>query len=207
MDGLDHLVLAVPDLDAACEWFLNLTGIHPVYGGRHLDFGTHNALVGLGERCYLELIATDPAAHITVPRWMAVDSVEQPMLTRWALASTQLSEKAAVLEQYEIGLGELRTGSRTLPSGRVLTWMLSLPKATPLVEVAPFLIDWSNSEAHAADALKTQARLLSLSLKHPQPQKIRGLLRQLAIEVDVTQHNTTKICASIETPRGRVDLC
>ncbi len=58
---LDHILYAVPDLQKGIDDFEKLTGVRPVYGGKHLNLGTHNALVSLGEEVYFELIAPDPS--------------------------------------------------------------------------------------------------------------------------------------------------
>src|SRR5262249_58019959 len=55
LTGIDHLVVAVPDLDAAIESYQSV-GFHVVRGGRH-QVGTHNALVPFADGVYLELIA------------------------------------------------------------------------------------------------------------------------------------------------------
>ena len=42
---LDHIVYAVPDLDEGIRNIHEKLGVMPVYGGRHLLEGTHNALL------------------------------------------------------------------------------------------------------------------------------------------------------------------
>ena len=80
MIEIDHLVIAAPDLEQGCaqvqEWF----GVAPVFGGHHPGLGTRNALLGLSEDRYVEVLAPDPeqdAAH-AAPSWLA--SLDQPVL-------------------------------------------------------------------------------------------------------------------------------
>ena len=58
--SLDHLVYAVPDLDAATRAFAAATGVVPAEGGARVGRGTRNVLVGFGETSYLEIIGPDP---------------------------------------------------------------------------------------------------------------------------------------------------
>lgn len=59
---LDHLVIAVRDLDRAAESYARLFGLAPSWHGRHPTYGTANVLFRLPDT-YIELLApTDDAA-------------------------------------------------------------------------------------------------------------------------------------------------
>jgi hypothetical protein len=60
---LDHLVVAAATLADGVDYVATLTGIAPQVGGKHVAMGTHNAVLRLGERVYLEVIAIDPGAR------------------------------------------------------------------------------------------------------------------------------------------------
>jgi Glyoxalase-like domain len=53
---IDHVLMAVVDLNAAGERFEVMYGLVSVEGGRHPGWGTANRVVPLGEN-YLELVA------------------------------------------------------------------------------------------------------------------------------------------------------
>ena len=61
---VDHLVIAVRDLDVAARTYARLLGLQPSWHGMHPALGTRNVLFGLAN-CYIELLspAQTPARH------------------------------------------------------------------------------------------------------------------------------------------------
>ncbi len=59
LESLDHVIVAVRDLDAATGVYSRLLGREPSWRGSHPELGTANTLFRL-ERSYLELLAPDP---------------------------------------------------------------------------------------------------------------------------------------------------
>jgi len=148
---IDHLVYLVHDLEAVAADLGKQLGVSFSPGGRHLNRGTHNVLLRLGNTTYLELLAIDPAnTDIPAPRWMGIDLLPSGItgkLSRWALAvGDDITDKAAILEQQLLGAGKVETGSRALAAGGTLRWQLSDPGVAPLVRSLPFLLDWQGGK-------------------------------------------------------------
>ncbi|MBL8477737.1 MAG: VOC family protein, partial [Sterolibacteriaceae bacterium] len=96
----DHLVLAARDLDAGAAWLERQLGATLTGGGKHARMGTHNRLLKLGERFYLELIAIDPQASPPGrPRWFDLDRLElpvdRPRLIHWVARSDDIVRDTA----------------------------------------------------------------------------------------------------------------
>jgi catechol 2,3-dioxygenase-like lactoylglutathione lyase family enzyme len=58
LDRLDHVVIAVNDLDAAAATYGRLLGREPSWAGRHPEMGTANRLFRLDD-VYVELLAPE----------------------------------------------------------------------------------------------------------------------------------------------------
>ena len=56
INALDHLIIAVSDLDAAEENYTKIFGIKPVWRGEHKELGTENSLFNF-QNIYFELLA------------------------------------------------------------------------------------------------------------------------------------------------------
>ena len=53
---LDHLIIAVEDLDKAEENYSKVFGLSPVWKGEHSEFGTSNSLFNF-QNTYFELLS------------------------------------------------------------------------------------------------------------------------------------------------------
>jgi len=177
---IDHLVYSVFDLEKAMSRIEQKLGIRPQFGGYHKTQGTKNALLNLGEECYLELLAIDATnKEIQPPRWMGIDHPE---------------------------MGIINGGSRKTDEGSMLTWELTMPLPAPEVELVPFLIDWKNEENHPTKTLPKLCKLLKLYATHPTPTILESTFEKLGVEIELIKSNEISIKATIEGPNGILEL-
>src|SRR5579864_1344743 len=124
---LDHFILGCDDLDRGIDFVEQHTGVRAAFGGVHPGRGTQNALLALGTRRYLEIIAPDPAQHTDNP--LADDalaaklqSLTEPRLVGWAAHPRNIEALAAQLKQAGIEAAGPTPGARQRPDGKVLHW-------------------------------------------------------------------------------------
>jgi hypothetical protein len=206
----DHLVYAATTLAQGIDYFAELTGIVAQPGGKHAGMGTHNALVRLGERLYLEIIAIDPLVPPpSRKRWFDLDDGDlradllgRPKLVHWVARTGDLGRAVAQCG-YEPGA--------MLPFSRGdYRWRITVPDdgRRPGRGVLPTLIQWDVTE-HPADRLPNAgATLEQLAATHPEPAPIRRSLERLGLDdtMRVTFDRVVRIAAMLRTPRGLVAL-
>jgi hypothetical protein len=195
---IDHLVYAVPDLDAAVETLAQLLGVRATPGGSHPGWGTRNALLSLGAEVYLEIIAPDPAQQeFHEPRVFGVDPDKAPALTAWAAKWPDLENNGPALA------GAVFAASREQVDGTRLHWHLSDPFTVNGDGLVPFLIDWGESP-HPATSSPGGAVLQELRLAHPAPATVRQQLGQLSLDIEVSQAELPALTATIRGANGAV---
>lgn len=204
---IDHIVYCVPNLEDAVIDLESMLGVKANIGGTHNTQGTKNALINLGEECYLEILAIDESnTDIKAPRWMGIDLLQSSKLTRWALKADDINTDSKSLSVHNPDMGQVTGGSRMMTNGKTLKWKIAMPLHSPEVEVAPFITDWSESEAHPTDSLDHECQLLELLLNHPNPTEVQSLFDQMNINIRINKSETTFIQATIKCPKGIVLL-
>ncbi len=203
MTDLDHLLWAVPDLDAGTAAMAALTSVEPARGGSHPGFGTRNSLLSLGD-AYLEIIAPDPAQP-PGPWSEPIVALPRPGLQTFAVRTRDLPALAAAATGAGLAVAEPVAMSRTRPDGTRLAWTI-LTLAHPIYgRAVPFAIDWQDSP-HPSGTTPGGCALRDFAVLHPDPGPLRAIYAALGVAVPVRGATVPGFTALLDTPRGEVVL-
>ena len=204
---MDHLVYAVPDLDAAVDALTARLGVRPAAGGQHPGRGTHNALLSLSDDSYLELIAPDPAQpDPAAPRAFGLDAVTAPRLRTWAIKAPDIDARIERARGAGFDPGDVEPGSRAAPDGTMLEWRLTRSGRGQGDGLVPFLIDWGATARHPARTAPAGCSLVELRALHPDPRAMQPMLEAVGAELTIARGDRPALIALLDTPRGRVEL-
>jgi glyoxalase-like protein len=173
--ALDHLVLCARTLDDGARWVRERVGVEVEAGGRHEGFGTHNALLRLGDDVYLEVLAPDPGQP-EVPGGRLFGLAEEattallaggPALLHWVLRSDDL---AADLARLASGAGRSsdEIGLPTAMRRGDLAWTLTVrdDRARPPAGL-PSVIEWGAAPHPCSRLPDRGVRLARLGVTAP----------------------------------------
>ena len=175
---IDHLVLVVPSLADACAALIEDWGAAVNAGGAHPRHGTHNALLRVGRRCYLEILAADPVVPKAQrsERGQRVAAISTPTLMEVIFAIPPPTDGFLHDLPDNIKIESDTPGQRLRPDGHEVRWrLLRLRDAN--VGILPDMIEWLSP--HPSLDLTEGAELQSLVLYHPNAGKLSESLSQV----------------------------
>ena len=210
--SLDHLILGASDLARAIDYVEQRTGVRAAVGGIHPGRGTHNALLSLRPRCYLEILAPDPKQP-TLAWFRSLPQLTEPRLVGWMVHPDDLAATAERLRQSGIASDQPRESSRQRPDGRTLRWkLLRLAGERPGSQSAamegllPFCIEWSTGSPHPADDAPSGLRLVQFEVSGPNPDELQHMLDILGLDLRVARSDRPQLRARLAGPRGELDI-
>lgn len=207
-ESVDHLLLGARDLDEGIAWLDARTGVKAQPGGSHPGVGTRNALVSLGGRQYLEIIAPDPAQS-AFKFDIDLRGLRAPRLVTWAVSTPDVDAAAAAARRHGLDVSGPRDGSRTRPDGSVLEWRSAGVRASFAeadVDPVPFFIEWASSSHHPSSDAPSGCRLVDVAIAGPDPVKLKTLLASLGVDATVAKAAHALLTATLDTPNGRVTI-
>ena len=207
---LDHVLLGCNDLERGIAFVEGHTGVKAAFGGVHPGRGTQNALLSLGERRYLEIIAPDPKQAATsgpqssVAR-LGLRELAEPRLVTWAAHPGSVAALAEKLKKAGVAAQGPTPGSRKRPDGRLLEWK-TLNLADDAGGLLPFFIEWSAESVHPSVDAPKGCELVSFEAVSPKPEVLRTKFRAIKIEIGVEQGEKEMLRARISGPKGEMEL-
>jgi hypothetical protein len=196
-------------LAQGCDWVEQLLGVRPQPGGKHVAMGTHNALLSLGPRFFLEVIAVDPeGVKPARPRWFDLDEprmkaalAEGPQLIHWVVRTKGIDGAVARIPEL---------GTVTPMARGDFSWRISVPDDghRPGRGLVPTVIEWADG-AHPTDRMTDKGlRLAAIAGEHPEPAAVRAPLATLGLSdtLKVTYAKSPRLAAMIRTARGVATL-
>jgi catechol 2,3-dioxygenase-like lactoylglutathione lyase family enzyme len=199
---LDHILLGCSDLDRGIDFVEKHTGVRAAFGGVHPGRGTRNALLSLGEKHYLEIIALDPQQS-GAPDHYGLAKLNEPRLVGWAAHPGDLNAFAIRLRNAGLAFEGPTPGSRKRPDGRLLQWK-TLNLKDDHSGLLPFFIEWSANTVHPSADAPAGCKIDHFSLSALNVADLVRICTQLDLDVPVEQGETSHLRARIAGLDGRV---
>ncbi len=202
---LDHFMWVVPDLASGMDEIERLTGVRPIPGGAHEGLGTRNALLGLGDSVYLEILAPDPEQDMAGTMGAQLAHLGQSGLVAWAVRTENL---ARVVDGLSASFPDWQARkpldvSRKRPDGQLIEWQLLLPGLSH--RGVPFFIDWLTSP-HPTQDLPEECSVESFVVRSADSESLEHLgLGQLR-SVTIVPGAEVTLELELQTPAGKTVL-
>ncbi|HYL85089.1 MAG TPA: VOC family protein [Candidatus Angelobacter sp.] len=201
---LDHILLGCSDLERGIAFVEERTGVRAVFGGVHPGRGTQNALLSLGERRYLEIIAPDPK-QASVGQFSEITKLREPRLIGWAAHGDNLDVFARILRSEGLEFEGPNAGSRQRPDGKVLRWK-TLKLKNDHGGLLPFFIEWDKDSVHpSADAPKG-CTLGRFEATAPEIEDLLVAARRAHVDLPISMGEQPSLHATIKGPKGNLSV-
>jgi hypothetical protein len=199
---LDHMILGCNDLDRGIAFVEDHTGVRAAFGGVHPGRGTRNALLSLGERHYLEIMAPDPdQPDAKDARALQLRKISEPQIVGWAAHPGDLGSFAKKLRDAGVAFEGPTPGSRKRPDGCVLQWRTLTLSDNPSW-LLPFFIEWSADSLHPSADAPAGCRLIRFEAVTPEPEKLAKAAALLLLDVPILKGEKPQLHATIAGPKG-----
>jgi hypothetical protein len=196
--------LGCSDLDHGIAFIQERTGVRAAFGGVHPGRGTQNALLSLGTRRYLEIIAPDPKQS-SAPQYPVITRLTEPRLIGWAAHPGDLQSVAAKLAQYGVAAIGPTPGSRKRLDGRILQWKTITLKDNA-DDLLPFFIEWSADSIHPSEDSPRGCALLRFEARSPKVESLSKQTDLLGLDIRIIKGEKPQLRATIAGPKAQITL-
>lgn len=202
---LDHVVLAVRDLNTASKYLMDRFGLDTVEGGDHPEWGTGNLIVPLGDH-FIEV------AGITDEKRALENPVGQIFLDRTAdgdkFLTPVLGARDLAVASERLGL-EWVAGERKTETGTLGFRSAGIGMAMEMGEGWPYFFDYDDRVARLGIGMPNHSKQVTGILNVTVAQnadRLRGFLGEEIRELTVTQGDPAVHSVTIATEDGEITL-
>ncbi len=201
---IDHLMIGAAELAGGCTWLTEKMGASVSPGGRHPGQGTVNALLGLSQQCYLEVIAPDPDLAELAGLARSLKALSEPLMRTFAVRCSGFDGLIPLLRDNGFDYSR-QVMSRQTPKGEQLSWELLFVQNHPFGLQMPFFIDWQDSVHPCTDLVPSGTlKRLIVGLDH-NLDRYRKFVSDLGLPLSL-ESGAPGLTADIETPGGPAQL-
>jgi len=198
---LDHFLLGCSNLEEGVAYVEERVGVRAAFGGVHPGAGTQNALLSLGERRYLEIIAPDPNQP-SAEDTRGLKELKAPKIIGWAAHPGNLDDFAITLRKAGIEFTGPNAGSRQRPDGKTLHWK-TLILRDDADGLLPFFIGWGEGTTHPSVDAPQGCKLTIFEAETPDQAGLKLKARRMNLDLIVVGSNTPHLAAEIAGPNGK----
>ena len=168
--------------------------------------------MGVGPRCYLEILAPVGSAGPGDDHWCRLArAAHEPRILTYCLRSARpLSELASTFDALGWQNAVVASNGRTTPEGVRLRWQWLAPAAARFGLAFPFFIDWLDSP-HPAESLRAAQSEHGIALQrfavgHPDAAELQRTLADVGSTVETYAADDVQFHLQLQTPLGTVSL-
>lgn len=201
---LDHIIIGCNDLDRGIDFVKEATGVRAKLGGVHPGRGTRNALLSLGVRRYLEIIAPD-SSQGSVVHFPQILGMTEPRLIGWAAHPGDLDALAKKIRAAGIAFEGPTPGSRARADGTVLNWK-TINLADDRHGLLPFFIEWSADTEHPSKDTSAHCTLEYFQIMSADPDELSSTFKKMGLDLPVQRSDKPRLRALLSGPKGDLGL-
>lgn len=196
-ERIDHIILVVNDLEKGMQQFEELTGVKPVFGGKHPNSFTQDALVSLDRNAYIEILA--PRTDVPTPDWMMQYRSLTP--SGWAIYTADIEATRKELLTMGFSMSEVMQGMRAKQDGSMLSW-LTMGFTDKDTQVFPFFIQWGEGVVHPAASSPSGCSIVKFEIS-TEDKDLEKLNEHFKLGIS-NGSGETRLVLRLRTPKGMV---
>jgi hypothetical protein len=209
---IDHIIWAVPDLDAGAKTFEEMSGVKPIVGGVHPGRGTRNQLASAGDNMYFEIIAPDPAQMpldpVKKPVQAFADKISKmtgPEVDMFAYSTTDLEAAAEAGRKLGLKVVGPTPGQRKTPDGVLIKWSHVDFIGHDFGQFIPFALNWLDSP-HPSTTSPKGAVIEGVTVEHPRAEELQKIYAALGVPAKVVQAAEPVIIVHMSSDKGPFEV-